>query len=98
MADAFDPAAHDAAGHPLLLPEIRQDAEGHWHAEAGPLTVSVLVGEGETGRLFRRRALKKPLDGVTPAHGVCWLVGELNGVRAYIEGGRLVLTTRDLRP
>jgi hypothetical protein len=29
---------------------------------------------------------------------VCWLVGELNGVRVYVDGDHFVMTTQDLNP
>jgi hypothetical protein len=49
------------------------------------------------GRAFKRRAIKGAGSG--SAREVCWLVGELDGVRAYVmEDGRVILTRDDLSP
>lgn len=49
------------------------------------------------GRLFKRTAVKGVGSGQPRTERV--LVGELNGVRAYMTGdGRVVLTTEDLYP
>jgi hypothetical protein len=57
--------------------------------------VTVCLAEFE-GRMFRRRAVKG-LGGPNPQH-VEWLVVELNGVRVYISGRDVVVSTRDMYP
>lgn len=47
-------------------------------------------------KLFRRRAVKRP--GTEAAENVEWVVGELDGVRAYFNGTDVVLTRADLYP
>jgi hypothetical protein len=54
-----------------------------------------VLPDGET-RMFRRRAIKQHSDGrIEEVH---WLVAELDGVRAYIEGGDVVMTRQELYP
>lgn len=49
------------------------------------------------GRAFYRKAIKGA--GTPAARHVCWLVGELDGVRAYVmENGEIVMTREDLNP
>lgn len=61
--------------------------------------------------MFKRNGVKMPLDG-TPAYKEILLVGELNGVRAYVQGSsveivdgeaklvpaRVILSTEDIYP
>jgi hypothetical protein len=60
----------------------------------GALLPMVVVGEG--ARIFHRRAMKMFPDGTRGA--VSWLVGELDGVRAYFDGASIVLSKQDLYP
>jgi hypothetical protein len=91
---------------PLLFPglsdvsydtqySIRIDDLGT-HGSDGYAGMSVDIG----GRMFKRRAIKG-IGGGNPQR-VTWLVGELNGVRAYLvhNDGRVhvVLTTQDINP
>ena len=62
-------------------------------AVGGPVIVEVEVGDGECGQLFKRRALKAV--GTAKPRPVGAIVAELQGVRAYLTAGRLVLTTAD---
>jgi hypothetical protein len=56
-----------------------------------------VLPDGETPpKLFRRRAIKRHSTG--EVEEVCWLVGELNGVRVYKDGDHFVMTTADLNP
>lgn len=80
--------------------EISQDADGSRIAVATeiPAAVAVVVVKPDgDSRIFRRRGVKfDPMAG--GKQNTCWLVAELNGVRAYLDGGALVLTTQDLYP
>ncbi len=72
---------------------ISQDAGGARHAISEDLAITVLP-DGES-RLFHRNAIKKNTQtGETTHHRA--LVAELNGIRLYVIGGHLVLTTQDL--
>lgn len=70
------------------------------HASNGTVHASVEDG----GRLFKRNAIKFPLGGDPAAtqRQVQWLVGELLGVRCYVQQGpdgvHVVMTTADLYP
>jgi len=44
------------------------------------------------GRVFRRRAVKNFTEMIE------WAVCELNGVRVYFDGHKVVVTRRDIRP
>lgn len=46
--------------------------------------------------VFRRRGIKRP--GTEAAEAVEWVVGELDGVRAYFDGTDVILTREDLYP
>jgi hypothetical protein len=63
-------------------------------ATDGSLTLEVEPRPGEQGKLYRRRA-KQPFSGALDAVS---LVAELEGVRLYADGYRLVLTTRKRNP
>lgn len=77
--------------------EIEQARDGSWSA-AGP-RVGMTVASGES-RIFKRRAMRPFAQG--GARHECMLVGELDGVRAYVverEGQvHIVLTRQDLMP
>lgn len=79
-------------GRDLLLdPEIIREPDCT-HAANGRITLTVL----DRGRVFKRRAIKGV--GAPGAQEVCWLVAELDGVRLYVNGDQLVLSTQDLMP
>ena len=77
--------------------QIKQEPDGTRTAldptQAVPM---VAVRPDGPSRIFHRRAHKYLGDGTT--EDVAWLVAELNGVRAYLDGGVLILTTQDLYP
>lgn len=56
----------------------------------------VVLMEGAEGKMFKRRAVKR-LGSPKPER-VEWCVVELNGVRVYVDGENVVVTTRDLQP
>lgn len=63
------------------------------HASNGNVTVTV---PDEGGKIFRRRAVKNA--GTELARRVEWAVAELDGVRAYVADGSVILTRKDLWP
>lgn len=73
--------------------DIREEADGAKHAVAPDMAVTVLP-DGES-RMFHRNAIKKRMDTGETVH-LRALVAELNGVRLYLVGNHLVLTTQDL--
>lgn len=72
---------------------ISQDAGGARHAISQDLAVTVLP-DGES-KIFHRNAIKKNTQTGETTHQRA-LVAELNGVRMYLIGGHIVLTTQDL--
>lgn len=62
------------------------------HATNGTLDITVLNG----GKIFMRRAIRG--FGSPKAEAINWLVCELNGVRVYIDGDKIVMSTQDLNP
>ena len=68
-------------------------------AEGGPIAVTVELQPGETGRLFKRRAVKAA--GSPAAKPVGAMVAELDGVRLYllfdVGGAQVLLTRRDVQ-
>jgi hypothetical protein len=60
----------------------------------GALLPMVVIGDG--ARIFHRRGMKLYPDGTRGT--VSWLVGELDGVRAYFDGASIVLSKQDLYP
>lgn len=66
------------------------------HASNGTISMSV----DADGRLFKRNAIKNAMS--PDARKEQWLVGELDGVRCYVQhtatGASLVLTRNDLYP
>jgi hypothetical protein len=83
-------APENPAGDPTIVPDPSDVSITH--AANGRLTLSVLDG----GRVFKRKAIKAV--GTPHARQVCWLVAELNGVRVYIDGDKLVMSSQDLYP
>lgn len=51
---------------------------------------------GDGAAMFKRNAIKGVGSGASRHER--WLVGELDGVRCYFDGRRVVLTTEDLYP
>jgi hypothetical protein len=77
----------------LIHFDIRQDEDGARHAVSPELVVTVLP-DGES-QIFHRNAIKKNTATGETTH-VRALVAQLNGVRMYLVGGHIVLTTQDL--
>ena len=69
--------------------EVQED--GSLAASVGSLELRV-----EGGKIFNRNAVKKSSDGNN--WHVRWLDGEVDGVRLYISGGKLLMTKRDIYP
>ena len=67
--------------------------DGTLRAEAGPVEIRV----DPDGRIYNRNAIRKHLQTGETEHDR-WLVAELDGVRLYIAGDKLLLTRRDLYP
>lgn len=72
---------------------LTDDEEGNKHAVNAINTLTVL-NDGKT-KMFQRRAIKNVGSGESTFE-TC-LVGELDGVRVYIKGTSIVLTTRELQ-
>jgi len=66
--------------------------DGTAHAVTKDITATVLDG----GKAFMRRAIKMHKDG--RIESVNWLVLELNGTRAYINGTNIIMSNQDLNP
>ena len=79
-----------------LDPSIGRGPEGEITGDNGFVRISLLDAESYDGRVFKRRAIKG-VGGGSP-RSVCWLVAELDGVRIYVDGGQIIMTTRDLYP
>lgn len=73
--------------------DIREETDGAKHAVAPDMAVTILP-DGES-RIFHRNAIKKNTQTGETAH-LRALIAELNGVRLYVIGGHLILTTQDL--
>lgn len=71
-----------------------EDEEGNKHSLLPGLEM-VVLNDGEN-KLFYRNFIKLKI-GAGVSSQTRWVVGELNGVRAYYNGSDLILTTRDLR-
>jgi hypothetical protein len=69
------------------------EKDGQKIASNGERQVILLDPEG---RMFKRRAIKRA--GSSQAEAVEWCVVELNGVRVYVDGENVVVTTLDLQP
>lgn len=112
MSDTARDQTEAPADEPGLIPgappwERVADASGAKHLIAPapndqPTHISVLPSEGEEASAFHRVGMHKHLDtGVT--HQTRWPVAELklaSGqiVRLYVDGHRIVMTTRDVYP
>lgn len=70
------------------------EVDGHQIRGNGTQSLQIFVAEG--GRTFMRRAIKG-VGTSSPRH-VEWVVGELDGVRAYFDGTHVILTRQDLNP
>ncbi len=77
----------------LFAFDIREDADGTRHAVSPDLVVTVLP-DGES-QIFHRNAIKKNTGTGETTH-LRALVAELNGVRMYLLGNHIVLTTQDM--
>lgn len=98
---AHDPAADEVQAERPAPPPTDDRLQNPLIDRSDPLSISADNGEIELsvldgGRVFKRRAIKGV--GSASPREICWLVGEINGVRIYIDGSRLVLTTQDLYP
>lgn len=71
---------------------IKRDDTGE-HISTDDIQLSVLDG----GRIFQRKALRMHLK-TGETENICWIVGELDGVRVYIKEGHLIMTKQDLNP
>lgn len=76
----------------LLEFKLTQDPDGTRHA-INPVTQLTILPDGDT-KLFNRRFIEG-VGGGNPTFDSC-LVGELNGVRVYLHGNSIVMTTQDL--
>ena len=72
--------------------KIRKRDDGVIEA-SGP--VSMIVDDAESGKLFMRNTVRYG-GGVTEHKR--FLVGELDGVRVYLSGNRVLITKRNLYP
>jgi hypothetical protein len=70
--------------------EIADTDAGGRVASNGEQSLVLLDGDG---RVFRRRAAM-----VTSGRTVEWAVAELDGVRVYFDGSKVVVTRRDIYP
>lgn len=77
----------------LIEFEIRQDEDGLRHAVSSEIMITVLP-DG-LSQLFHRNAIRKNTATGETVH-LRALVAELNGVRMYLLGNHIVLTTQDL--
>lgn len=73
--------------------EISQDEDGARHAVSPDMVVTVLP-DGNS-QLFHRNAIKKNTATGETVH-LRALVAELNGVRMYLVGNNIILTTQDM--
>lgn len=74
--------------------DIVTEPSGQRHSRSsGGVTMTLLEVDGV---MFRRRAIKGVGSGAPQE--VCWLVGELDGVRVYFDGQSIVMTRQDLNP
>lgn len=72
---------------------ITEEEDGVKHA-VSPVNQLTILPDGKS-RLFQRRAIKGVGSGNTQLE-TC-LVAELNGVRVYVKGTSIVVTTQDLK-
>jgi hypothetical protein len=78
--------------------QITTDPETAIKRAEDPVTGQTLVvlPDGES-RIFKRRVLRLQEE-TTELQEDCWLVGELDGVRVYVEGNHIVMTRANLYP
>ena len=76
----------------LLDPDINRDDPQTTYIANGVVTAAAMNG----ARVFKRRAIKAV--GTPAAKQICWVVAELNGVRVYINGNQIIVSTDDLYP
>jgi len=62
----------------------------------GGVGLNLIINNDGDSRAFNRKAIKLALDGKENRREGC-LVGELNGVRVYIRGGSVLMTTQDIK-
>lgn len=79
--------------HDLSTFDIKEETDGSRHAVSADMVVTILP-DGES-KLFHRNAIKKSTQTGETTH-LRALVAELNGVRMYLLGGHIVLTTQDM--
>ena len=77
--------------------QIRPQPDGSILAESSHFQVLVAPEPGEAARAWNRNGLRKHLRTGETEH-LRWLVAELDGVRIYVQGDQIVITTRDLYP
>ena len=75
--------------------ERNETADGSIHL-VGDGVVLTVMPDGET-RAFSRVAMRVGTAG-SVEEKTRWLVGELDGVRVYVQDGHVILTKRDLYP
>lgn len=83
----------------MLEPKVfqpEQDDQGIGHGFLSDGTSLSVLPDGNQ-KIFFRCGIKKHLQSGETEH-IRWLVGELNGVRCYVQGDNVILTTQDLYP
>jgi len=73
--------------------ERSTDDDGLLHAVSPQMQITVIPDGEESARMFNRVAVQ-PFRGL----GKKVLVCELNGVRLYVDGNHLVMTTQKMNP
>jgi hypothetical protein len=73
------------------MSEITTDEHGHKHITFPEAQVTVL-NDGDT-KVFIRNGIR-----IKTGEKVRWLVGELDGVRVYVQDSNIILTRQDLYP
>jgi len=80
-----------------LHADIKTLEDGSIQAIAPTMQLLVIPSEGSKHRAFNRNGLQRNLKTGKTTH-IRWLVGELDGVRCYIQDNQIILTKRDLYP
>lgn len=70
------------------------DADGHKHSVTPHFTLTVIPDAPDCA-IFARNGIKMPITGGRTVHHRA-LVGQLDGVRVYIQKGSIVMTKQDL--
>lgn len=73
--------------------EIVTAEDGSLSATVGPVEMRVDPG----GKMYNRNAIEKHLPTGDVTHHR-WLVAELDGVRVYLAGTKILVTKRDIHP